>query len=190
MLPDSAFDPLDLDDLIETQDDLDSIADLIASALTDPRARGDDALEEYIQEYIETCRETDRQRDGIGTLGHLAELEPDLAGELTAEIAGLHVELGERDIALDLIRSYQTQQQKLPAPERDLSFYATAAVTAGDEAGDNELADTLLTEGTKLAQERKDRQALLTLEMAREHLRPTPGGIGAIMAELKREGRK
>lgn len=190
MLPDSAFDPLDLDDLIERQDDLDAIADLLASALTDPRARGDGALEEYVEEYIETCRETDRQRDGIDTLGRLAELEPDLAGELTAEIAGLHVELGERDTALDLLRSYHAQQHALPAPERDLAFYASAAVTAGDDAGDEELATTLLTEGTKLAQERKDRQALLTLEMAREHLHPAPGGIGTIMAELKREGRK
>src|SRR5258705_3482067 len=126
VLRDTLLRPLDLEAALEAADvdgSRDAVIDLLVAALTDPRARGDDGIEGYVDTLIEACRDAGREPDAIETLRVIAGLEPDLAGTLTVEIACLHADLDEDAAAVDVLTQGLAEQQRRPAAERGLNFY-------------------------------------------------------------------
>jgi len=158
VLPDDLFGPLDLDEALDHAEDAgeDAVIALLREALTDPRAHGDEQLADYLDPLVEAYRSAGRQREAIDTLRQIADREPNLRGYLTALIADLHAQLGEQDTALNLIKTWQATQRALAADQRDIDFYAPTALTAAEQAGDLELARSLIADGLRLAAERGD----------------------------------
>ncbi|MDT5024356.1 MAG: hypothetical protein QOE61_782, partial [Micromonosporaceae bacterium] len=157
MLSDALFHPLDLDAALENADE-DAVIDILVAALTDRRARGDKAVVEYVGVLLERCQEAGRERDAIDSLQVIAGLEPAIAGTLAAEVALLHADLGERAAALEVLRrQYAVERSLLPA-DKDLDFYASAALTA-DGLGDADLARSLVLDGLTSAMEVDDSAA-------------------------------
>jgi hypothetical protein len=76
MLPDTLFRPLDLEAALDAADAVDAsgdaVIDLLVAALTDPRARGDEAVEDYVDVLVDAYRDAGRERDAIATLRVIA----------------------------------------------------------------------------------------------------------------------
>lgn len=161
------FHPLDLEDALDDAFDEGghAVVDLLGSALTDPRARGDEAIADYLDTLVGACRDTGRQRDGIDILHRLAKLEPDLAYTLIPDVAALHGEIGEDLVAVGLLRQAYVEQQSRPEAERDLAFYGGAAMVAVDLTGAAELTHALVSAGLRLALDRGDSAAVLLLRV-------------------------
>lgn len=191
MLPDGVFHPLDLDDALDGAFDKgnDAVIDLLRSAFTDPRARGDEGIAEYLDALIAACRGAGRERDGIDILHQLAKLEPDLADVLIPDIAALHGEIGEDLVGAGLLRQAYAEQQSRPEAERDLAFYGSAAMVAAELAGAADLTRTVASEGLRLALEQEDMATVLLLRTTLAQAAPGAGGSvdPELMAEADRK---
>jgi tetratricopeptide (TPR) repeat protein len=195
VLPDDLFGPLDLDEALDHAEDAgeDAVIALLREALTDPRAHGDEQLADYLDPLVEAYRSAGRQREAIDTLRQIADREPNLRGYLTALIADLHAQLGEQDTALNLIKTWQATQRALAADQRDIDFYAPTALTAAEQAGDLELARSLIADGLRLAAERGDapvQELMLTAVEMRLFPRrlPRPGTPWPVVVPIPRPG--
>lgn len=170
MLPDDLFHPLDLEfelaDADESDDSGNAGFDLLSATLLDPRVDRED-VSDHVPDLLDRGRDTGRIRDAIATLRVLVEQHTDLMPWLTAEIATLHLRLGERDIAGDLLARVHDEQRTRPADEQDLEFYLTAAIAAGAGIPDRDLARALIARAEQLAQQRGDSSALSLLDLRR-----------------------
>jgi hypothetical protein len=174
MLSDALFHPLDLDAALENADE-DAAIDILVAALTDRRARGDQAVVEYVGVLLERCQEAGRERDAIDSLQVIAGLEPAIAGTLAAEVALLHADLGEGAAALEVLRRQYDVQRSLLAADKDLDFYASAALTA-DGLGDADLARALVLDGLTSAMEVNDSAAISGFQSLRNRNAPVNRG--------------
>lgn len=133
MLPASLFAPLDLHDAVEearrTQG-AHGVVDLLVLTLTDRRVRSDADIDEHLEALKAACRVTRRWAEAIPVLERIAALNPDRRHEVAAEVALIHVQLGERGKALSLLESAVAQQRRLPAWKRSREFAASAEVVA------------------------------------------------------------
>jgi hypothetical protein len=172
MLPDDAFEPLDLDvvlDRIRGSGDGEGAIVVLERALVNPLASEDDAVRDCLDALVEAYDVAGRQREAIGALSRIAERQPGLRGAATDTVAGLYARLGEPDAAMTLVHQRYAEQQALPAAQRDIACYAAGAMTAGKLVGDLDFARRLISAGQVLASERDclDGQVLLALIEAR-----------------------
>jgi hypothetical protein len=133
MLPASLFAPLDLQDAVEevrrTQG-ANGVVDLLVLTLTDRRVRSDADIDEHLETLKAACRVTRRWAEAIPVLERIAALNADRRQEVAAEVALIHLHLGERGKALSLLESAVAQQRRLPAWKRSREFSVTAEVVA------------------------------------------------------------
>jgi hypothetical protein len=133
MLPASLFAPLDLRDAVEEARrtrGAHGVVDLLVLTLTDRRVRSDADIDEHLEALKAACRVTRRWAEAIPVLERIAALNSDRRHEVAAEVALIHVHLGERGKALSLLESAVAQQRRLPAWKRSPEFAASAEVVA------------------------------------------------------------
>ncbi|MBX6749961.1 MAG: hypothetical protein IRY85_09900 [Micromonosporaceae bacterium] len=133
MLPASLFTPLDLHTAIEAArrtQGAHGVVDLLVSTLTDRRVRSDVDIEQHLDTLKAACRATRRWAEMIPVLERIAALNPQRRHEVAAEVALVHVQLGQHAKALSLLESALAQQRRLPAWRRSLAFSVVAEVVA------------------------------------------------------------
>jgi hypothetical protein len=133
MLPAPLFAPLDLPAAIEAArrtQGAHGVVDLLVSALTDRRVRSDAEIDEHLDTLKAACRATRRWAEMIPVLERIAALNPQRRHEVAAEVALVHVQLGQHGKALSLLESALAQQRRLPAWRRSLAFSVVAEVVA------------------------------------------------------------
>jgi tetratricopeptide (TPR) repeat protein len=159
VLPDNLFRPLDLDAALDEafeRGGTDAVFELLAQALLDPRARGDEALGDYLQAFGEVYTESDKGAAAVPVLERLVELEPDHRDRLVCDLADLHAQTGDHERALALLKSRHGELSLLAPEKRDLGFYQSAALTAGEIIGDRGLARRWIDECARLALDRRE----------------------------------
>lgn len=133
MLPASLFAPLDPRDAVEgvrrTQG-AHGVVDLLVVTLTDRRVRSDADIDEHLDTLKAACRATRRWSELVPVLERIATLNPERKHEVAAELALVHLQLGERAKALFLLESAVAQQRRLPAWRRSLAFSVGAEIVA------------------------------------------------------------
>jgi hypothetical protein len=133
MLPAALFTPLDLHSAIEAArrtQGAHGVVDLLVSALTDRRVRSDVDIDQHLDTLKAACRATRRWADMIPVLERIAALNPQRRHEVAAEVALVHVQLGQPAKALSLLESALAQQRRLPAWRRSLAFTVVAEIVA------------------------------------------------------------
>jgi hypothetical protein len=133
MLPASLFAPLGLRNAVEdvrrTQG-AHGVIDLLVLTLTDRQLPSDAEIDEHLETLKAACRVTRRWAEALPVLQHLAAVNPDRRHEFAAEMAFIHLQLGETKKALSLLESAVAQQLRLPANRRSRDFAVTAEVVA------------------------------------------------------------
>lgn len=133
MLPASLFAPLDLRDAVEDvrrTKGAHGVVDFLVLTLTDRQLRSDAEIDEHLETLKAACRVTRRWAEVIPVLERIAVLNPDRRHEVAAEMALVHLQLGEAKKALSLLESAVAQQRRLPASRRSRDFAVTAEVVA------------------------------------------------------------
>ena len=106
------------------------VVDLIVGMLANRRLRSDADIDEHLAALKAACRQTGRYREALPVLHRVATLNRRRRHEMTAEIALVHWHLGERDLALTMLKSAVAQQRSLPACKRSLAFALVAEIAA------------------------------------------------------------
>ncbi|GAB3669054.1 hypothetical protein GCM10027589_36050 [Actinocorallia lasiicapitis] len=116
MLPDDLFNPLDLDDALEAEFERGgphaAIA-LLAEALDDPRALGDEAVPEYLDELIDQLTKLERYAEAIEATHRLIAIDPAVREEELGSVAHLHALNGEPLHARELLLELRGQVEPL-----------------------------------------------------------------------------
>ncbi|GGV39351.1 hypothetical protein GCM10010182_74670 [Actinomadura cremea] len=177
-LPGRCFGPLDLDDLIgevytETEDAA-AVRDVLAEALLDPRARGDEAVFDYACEYVEFI--DDDASEAVAFMTRLIEAHPGQRFALGALRASLR-EPGDAPAARREIAALREELQRTPRDERDPRFYLYAPEALAAATGDDERGGALAAEGMVLATD------LGRPDLAREILMGSPGAEHRALAQ-------
>jgi tetratricopeptide (TPR) repeat protein len=116
MLPDELFHPLDLDDALEEAERTGGRAaavELLRRALDDPRAKGDQALPEYLDELIDQLTQLGRYAEAIEATYRLIEVDEAARLEELGSIAHLHAMNGDRAQARKLLEELRGQAEPL-----------------------------------------------------------------------------
>jgi len=118
MLPDELFHPLNLDDALEEAEKAGgraAVIELLQEALDDPRAKGDEALPEYLDELIDQLTEARRYAEAIEATRRLIEVDESSRLEELGAIAHLHALNGDRAEARRLLEELRGQVEPLDA---------------------------------------------------------------------------
>ncbi|MCD0447919.1 SEC-C domain-containing protein [Actinocorallia sp. API 0066] len=141
MLSDDLFHPLDLDDALEEAAEVggrEAVVDLLLRALDDPRAKGDEAVPEYLDELIDQLTALNRYDEAIAAAYRLIEVDEASRLEELGAIAHLHALNGDAETARGLLERLRGQVEPLEGLMNTL-------VLAGD-LGDRETAVRWLAE--------------------------------------------
>jgi hypothetical protein len=133
MLPVSLFAPLDLPTTIEEvrrTEGAHGVVDLLVVTLTDARVRSDSDIDQHLEALKAACRQTRRYREAIPVLERVAVLNPDRRHEVAAELALVHIHLGEHAKAGTLLETAVAEHDRLPVSQRSLAFSLVAEVAA------------------------------------------------------------
>ncbi len=141
MLPDELFQPLDLDEALEEAERTGgraAVVELLGRALDDPRAKGDEALPEYLDELIDQLTELGRYSEAIDATYRLIEADESARLEELGAIAQLHALNGEREQAHGLLVELRGKTEPLDSLMNTLVL--------ANELGDTETAVGWLAE--------------------------------------------
>jgi hypothetical protein len=106
------------------------VVDLLVAALTDRQVTSDDEIDRHLDALKSACRQTRRYRDAIPVFKRIVVLNPARRHEVAAELAVVHLHLGDGAAGRALLEAAVAGQRRLPAHRRSVAFCVVAEIAA------------------------------------------------------------